>query len=183
MIMKHHLFFLPVWFLSLPLLLMMHLAIIVFLPYPFSEINILAAAIVTRLLITESGEVVWWAFGLFYLLDWYTVGPFGVVLSAGVLTTLLLVWLYRGILTNRGVWSAAILSSVFVALFRLLYTIGLFLSHRTAQLYNWPLLARSALLEMLTTTLFISLIYFALAQFLPALKVTHTKRTNVYTRN
>lgn len=181
--MKQDLIFLPLWFLSAPVLLVLHFAAIIFLPYPFSEINILAAAVILALLITESGAVVWWALALFCLLDWYTVGPFGIVLSAGTLATLLLIWLYRGLLTNRGVWSVALLTAVFVVLFRILYTGGLLMVHGYDRLGILSPLWWSAVVELLATTVFVSFAYFILALIVPALKVTHTKRTNLYARD
>lgn len=180
--MKSRIVIYPFALILAPILLLLQMTFIVFLPFPFSEINIFAAAVVISLLITESGSIVWWAFALFTLLDWYTVGPFGVVLSAGVLATLFLVWLYRDLLTNRGLLSAAILAAAYVAMFRVLYTVFLAVVRGFGVAGVMPLL-NSAMVELLITTAFVGVVYFIVARIVPALKVTHTKRNTLYAGN
>lgn len=167
---------------SSPAFLAIYLAIIIFLPFPFSEINILASALVLALLITNSGGVVWWSLALYFVFDWYTVGPFGVVLFAGVLTTLMLVWMYRSLLTNRGVWSAALLTIFFIFLFRILYTI-IFLLVAHGNWTSTPPVLSGIFVEMSITTLFVSLVYVLLSRLIPVLKVTHTHHRTSYVRD
>src|SRR3989338_592497 len=180
--MKHSFIFLPLWLLAVPLLFFLHVAVIIFLPYPFSEINVLATAVVMAVIITESGAVVWWTFCLFYLFDWYTVGPFGLVLSAAVLAALVLFWLYRGILSNREFWSAAILVAVFLIFFRI-FSAGFFWLRAVDQSGLIASLYRSVTVEIFVTSSFVSVWYLLLARFLPSLKVTHAKRINLYAKN
>lgn len=141
--------------------MILHVSLLFFLPEPFNKINVIMIALVVMLLTTDSGSVIWFAAFLYFCLELYTVTPFGVVLTAGTISLLLLVWLYRAFFTNRSVVSVAALTGVGLILYRILYSLGLLVVGRS---WQWPSLFAVYGLELIVTVPAAVIIYFLFSQ-------------------
>ena len=91
------------------------------LPYPFSNLNVIFFALTLYLIFRESGIVVYLSLGVHFLVELYTVSPFGIVLYSATVSFLLGYWMYRSIFTNKSWFSALALSSLMLTMYRLLY--------------------------------------------------------------
>ena len=94
------------------------------LPNQFSHVNFLICFLVVWLMWSGSGSVVWISFLLHLFLEFYSFDSlFGVMLFSGFFTSLVALWFYRGVLTNRSFWVVIVLSAAMVTLYRFLYMV------------------------------------------------------------
>lgn len=91
------------------------------LPYPFNNLNVIFFALTLYLIFRESGLVVYLALGVHFLVELYTVSPFGIVLYSATVAFLFGYWMYRSVFTNKSWFSAFALSFLMLTLYRLLY--------------------------------------------------------------
>ena len=150
-----------------------HLIFSFLLPYPFSTINVLIILIVISILVTESGTVVWLSFFSYFIIELYSqMTPFGVVLLAGTLSTLLAFWLYKHIITNRSWYSSLALIAVTLFFYRLIYFSGLLflISLRVVQSPDWFGVFVFFGWELLLTSVVMAILFLILRFFLKPLK-------------
>lgn len=153
-------------FLSFIVIMILHVSLLFFLPEPFNKINTIIIALVMMLLTTDSGSVIWFAAFLYFCLELYTVTPFGIVLAAGTISLLVLVWLYRAFFTNRSVVSAAALAGVGLLLYRAFYSIGLLFISSS---WQWRSLLTVYGWEVLVTVPTAAVVYFLWSRILKRL--------------
>lgn len=106
------------------LLVIAHFFLSYILPFPYNTLNIVFAALVLFMLLSESGIIVWMAFFMHLCIELYSVSPFGIILLSSTLSILCTYWLFQYFFSNRSWYSAIFLT--FIALF-LYRTISLFL--------------------------------------------------------
>lgn len=168
---------------SLPLVLGLE-ALVLRLPAPFSQINIPIIFLSISLLIFKSGGIVWYAAALYTMLDMYTATPFGLVLLVGTLAMLVVLWLYRAVITNQGILAAALVTATLVSLFNIFYACArLFMSI----FFDLPFFGAAwfalFVTELVCTVLTVVILYAILSKIIPALKVTHARSGPVYVRD
>ncbi|MCF6276532.1 MAG: hypothetical protein L3J07_01640 [Candidatus Magasanikbacteria bacterium] len=156
------------FFVSIFLVFFAHSFIFLILPYPFSQINLVFATVILMIIWYESGWVVWYAFLLFLLLDFYSALPFGITLFSGTMTSLIIFYLYLNIFTNKSWYGVLALTFLSLILFRILYFILIitnslifnedfsFISKDFFSLMSW---------EIFSTTIFLSVIFIFLTKF------------------
>ncbi len=167
--------------LSVPLILGLQ-SILVLLPAPFNNISLPVIALSLGLLIWKSGVIVWYAAALFAMLDWYTATPYGLVLYAGTLAMLVVIWLYRAVITNQGVLAAALVAFTITSFFQLFYALGRAGLSLVTDTVVFPGAAwlSTYVAQVLITVPVTVLLYVVLARLIPVLKVTHTHRSTLY---
>lgn len=104
-----------------------HSFIFLTMPFPFSQINLVFIAVILMVVWYEAGWVVWYAFILFLLLDFYSALPFGITLFSGTMATLIIFYLYLNIFTNKSWYGVSALAFLGLMVFRLIYIILMFL--------------------------------------------------------
>lgn len=112
-----------VFFFAVIAAVLLHMAALYVLPYPFFHMHVLFLFLLLLLLVWKSGLVVWVAFFSFFTIELMGAGQFGVLLTSGTLSMLFGVWLYRDIFTNRSIFAAIALTGSVLACFRTLYTL------------------------------------------------------------
>lgn len=160
---------------SIPLILLVQ-SLVVLLPEPLRYINVAAIVLTLTLLAQKNGAIVWYAAALYAVWDFYTATPYGLVLFAGTLAMLTTLWLYRAVITNQGVISAALVSGIFLVVFNAWYLLGrlLFVHSGSAvnlSLVNWLSLLTSQMGATVVTTV---CLYFLAVRLIPGMKATHT---------
>lgn len=104
------------------LVVILHISFAFILPRPISNLNIFVLALIIWLFIFETGYSVWISFFMHFILELYvTSTPFGVVLTAGTASMLIVYWLYHQIIVNRTWYGCAVLTFFFIILFRIIY--------------------------------------------------------------
>lgn len=140
----------------------LHFAFSQILPFPANKVNVIYGVILTILLITQKGSVVWLSFILHYIVELYTTTPFGIVLFSGTMSTLIMYWLATELFTNPRTIVAIGLGAVGIVLYRLAYSGMLLLfsifDEQLASIWSIELLG-IYLWELLFTTLFIVLLH------------------------
>ena len=166
---------------SIPLILGLQ-SLILELPVPFRNISVPLIALSLGLLIWKSGGIVWYAAVLYAVLDWYTATPYGLVLYSGTLAMLVVVWLYRGIITNQGILAAALVTAALTSVFNIFYALGRGLLSVFTDTVNFPGAAwlTTYVSQLVITVLAAVVVYLILARLIPRLKVTHTRQVGFY---
>jgi len=137
------------------LTVLLYLAVSYLFPYPYSKMNILFIVLLLVLVWRQSGYVVWMSFFLHFLIELYTLTPFGVVLFSSTISILGAYWLSENVLTNRSWLSTVFLGIMTMTTYRILYLVALL----TARLFSssvdivWSGLATTFAWELLFTVL------------------------------
>jgi len=175
-------FILVIFFLVL--ITSLHVGLVYLLPYPFSKINILFCFFILILLWKNSGTVVWMVFFSHFLIELFTVSPFGIILFSSVIAFLISYWLYQNVFTNRS-WYAALALSVFTLIvYRIIFIILFFLSQFIGWQNNMPfgLIFITLLWELLTTTSVLMVVYFIISRFSKRLSSAAVIEGSIYGR-
>ena len=148
------------------------------LPYPFNKVNVLFAVLSILVLLKDSGRIVWLAFLVHFLIDLYTVTPFGVVLSSGTVAFLMMYWLYRSLFTNRTIGAVLSITAIGLTIYRLLYSLlfALTVQFGASAAISWQPLFIIYVWEMIFTLLITGIFYLGLLWFIPRFNVTLVKR-------
>lgn len=166
--------------LSLPVILGLQ-GLVLHLPGFFAQINVPIIFLSISLLVWKNGGIVWYAAAVYAVFDLYTATPFGLVLYAGTLAMLVVFWLYRAIITNQGIFAAALVTGALVLAWNILYALGRVSLHIFLDIpfsgSAWLALGAT---ELLVTVLTAVLLYAVLAKLIPALKVTHARNPSLY---
>ncbi|PJA89776.1 MAG: hypothetical protein CO137_02430 [Candidatus Magasanikbacteria bacterium CG_4_9_14_3_um_filter_32_9] len=109
------------------LIFFLHSFIFLALPFPFYQINLVFIVVVLMVIWYEAGWVVWYAFLLFLLLDFYSALPFGITLFSGTMSALIIFYLYLNIFTNKSWYGVLALAFLGLIVFRFIYIILIFL--------------------------------------------------------
>lgn len=156
-------------------LILIHLEVSFLFPYPLNKLNIIAAFIVLFMLIRETGIIIWIALAAHMFLELYAVTPFGTIIFPAVLATLVTYWIHRDVLTNRSWYTAPILTSILLVLFRcgyiMLVTIERVISTSNPSI-NYKNLIITITWELLWTSMLVTLAYSLASLFIKRL---HTK--------
>lgn len=153
--------------LGIVVLAILNLSVAYLLPYPLNKLNIIFAIVIVLIMVRGVGVMVWVTFFSHFLIELYTVTPFGVTLFAATIAVLLSFWLYETVVTNRSWYAALALSVCAITLYRLLYLGTLSFSRlfssdvnipfgRILPLYGW---------EVFFTTILVCIGYAALSPF------------------
>ncbi|KKQ28101.1 MAG: hypothetical protein US42_C0002G0056 [Candidatus Magasanikbacteria bacterium GW2011_GWC2_37_14] len=162
----------------------LHVGAVYLLPYPLSKMNVLFSFFIIMLLWQNSGKIVWMVFFSHFLIELFTVSPFGIILFSSVIAFLISYWLYQNVFTNRS-WYAALVLSVFtLSIYRILYITLLFLGQLLGWQNNTPLrlVLVTSFWELLTTTGFLIIIYFIFSRFSKKLSSAVVIESSIYGR-
>ncbi|OIO20133.1 MAG: hypothetical protein CO029_03980 [Candidatus Magasanikbacteria bacterium CG_4_9_14_0_2_um_filter_41_10] len=90
-------------------------------PFPFSATHVPTVIIVVYLFLQEKRHIVWYMFGLFFLLEILVPSPiFGDMLVPGVLSAFVAYWCYRFLFTNQSLYTAMLLGTITLLSYRFL---------------------------------------------------------------
>ncbi|MBD3311725.1 MAG: hypothetical protein GF349_04535 [Candidatus Magasanikbacteria bacterium] len=144
------------------------------LPYPWSKINIIFAALILLMVWWESGFIVWVAFLSFFIIELFAVTPFGLILFSSTVSILISYWFYQLIFTNQSWYTAISLSFFSIFLYRLIYIIILLMLIFFGFDINYPQSQFYYILlwEMILTCALVGIIYLLSFYF------SHKKQNN-----
>lgn len=147
----------------------LHMAVSYIAPFPLDKINVIFGALILFILFNKSGVVIWISFLLHHLVELYAISPFGIVLFAGTISTLIIYWLSRNLFTNPRPIVAIGITALGLIIYRGMYVISLIILYTLSQggytiglkpevfvIYMW---------EMLFTILLVSLLYFLISYY------------------
>ena len=162
----------------------LHVGLVYLLPYPFSKINLLFCFFIIILLWQNSGTVVWLVFFSHFLIELFTVSPFGVILFSAVVAFLISYWLYQNIFTNRSWYAALALSSFTLIIYRIIYLTLLSLCSLLGwpNVFSWKLIIYTSFWELLASVSMVMLIYFVVSRFSKKLSSAVVIEGSIYGR-
>lgn len=160
------------------LAVVLHIGLVSFFPYPINKINLILLYVIMILLITESGRVVWISFVTYFLIELFSVTPFGVVLYSGTISALIFYWLYKSIFTNRSIFTTMSLAAISIFVYRFLYSILLFTNNyfnrKEGIVFTLP--ASSYAWESFITVITAALVHYILKFFIPKLNTARIRK-------
>lgn len=124
------------------------LFLMITLPSPLAFIQWHFLFLIVYLLIKHSKYTVWIAFAVFFVSDIFSVLSFGIYLSAGTFSFLIMYWLYEDLFTNQSLWTVAALCSVGFVLFKTGILAGMLITREFIGLN----LLRIYIIELISTT-------------------------------
>lgn len=149
--------------------IMLHLLVSYTLPYPLNHVNAIIGLVILSILWFDSGVVVWLSFVVFFFLEQFQSGPFGILIASGTFSTLILFWLYKELFTNRSLWSVLAMSGIGVLVYRVLYYVGLYMVNLASRVYIVPIDISSSFFllfwELLFTIIFTAILFLASTLF------------------
>ena len=114
---------LRVFLLSIIAVLLHFFAVSLF-PYPLNLVNISLSIIIINLIISNRPQILWLAFMIGFLTEFFITVGFGVNLSALIITTFLIYWLYNYIFTNRSIYMTVVLTTISITVYHFLFLLG-----------------------------------------------------------
>lgn len=141
--------------------------------YPVSLINIVFLSLLVVLFVFETAAIAPLGMMIFFIIDLYsTLTPFGVVLFAGTIGTLVAIWLHRGFFTNRSWAAAAGVSILSLSVYRGIYTLllAVYTIIGPGIGVTWKLLFMAIAWEIALTSIAVALIIFTLSVFITSLR-------------
>jgi len=116
----------------------------------------------------EQGVVVWVSFFAHFLLELFSITPFGIILASSTFAILATFWIFRDHITNKSLIGAVTLCLVGLLLYRVLYAI-LLLVGGAVFAYDTPsivFLLNTFAWELLFTTLALVMMYGVINPFM-----------------
>lgn len=134
------------------------------LPYPLSCINIILAVLVLAILSKNNGIIVWISFASFFIIELFSVTPFGVILFSGTICILFSIWLYRHLFDNYAWYTAIILTIITLIIYNFIYLLALSILRifNATEIIPWKLVFINFLWESIFTIIFVSIGYLIL---------------------
>ncbi len=155
-------------FLSVLLILVAHIFIINFLPYPYNHLNTVFGLLLFFLIIKPSRQIIWLAIILSYFLELLSGVPFGIGQVALIVSLLFINWFQLNILTNRSAYIVFISAIIGMVFYRTLF-FTLLIVHN--YFFNNLLLPGKEVFvdifwEVLFSALEVFLLYFTYSKFI-----------------
>lgn len=171
-----------IFFISVLLILITHIFVINFLPFPFNHINIAFSSLLLLFTTSSNKQVIWLSFVVAYFSDLFNAIPFGINIAATIICLLLINWFQLNIITNRSTYMLLLSLILGTALYRILFitflTINNYFFHQEALLYKE--IAKDLAWETLLTSLVLFLSYFFIKIFFKRLSSKRIKTEIMY---
>ena len=163
--MKSVLFFFKIIWLAI-MLIFSHYAISYLFPPPFHNINIIFVVIVLSIMGWESGVSIWLTCLLHFFIELYSITPFGMILFPSTISVISIYILYMRIFTNLSWYSAMVLSSIAIVIYRILYISFFIILQFFQSEFNivWTTLVISYIWELGLSSILAGIIVFILAK-------------------
>ena len=148
------------FFITIPLIVIAHIFVINFLPFPFNHINTALSLLLLFLTVSSDKKIIWLGLIVSYLLELFSGAPFGIGMAATIISLLAVNWFQLNILTNRSGYIVFLSILLGITLYRILFVIflaiGDYFSHQKALPYKeiiadagWEILLSSVVLFLL----------------------------------
>lgn len=131
------------------------------LPSTWRSINMVILLTTLMIMMRGDSSAVWFSFVCNFILELYSVTPFGILLFSGTASALLSLSMFRSLFTNRSWYSASALSFCAIVFDRAWYTFLLiFIAMRQQRAFTaWQILLRAYASEILLTACATALLY------------------------
>lgn len=164
------------------LILVAHIFVVNFLPYPFNHINIIFSFPLLLLIISPSKKVLWIALIISYISELLSSIPFGVGTASLFISLLIINWFQLNILTNKSIYMIFLSAVLGIALYRVLFV---FLLTMNNYFYNLnPLPYKEIILdarwEILLSSLLLFFLYILDAKFIRYFRSSSSRSVSMY---
>lgn len=147
-------------FLTIFSILIAHIFVVNFLPFPFSSINITFSLLLLFLTFRSDKKVIWLGLIVSYFSELFSGSPFGIGIAATIISLLAINWFQLNILTNRSGYMVFLSLLLGITLYRILFVVFLAISryflHQETLSYKeiivdagWEILLSSVVLFLL----------------------------------
>ncbi|MFA5210906.1 MAG: hypothetical protein WC414_00190 [Patescibacteria group bacterium] len=102
------------YFLVALFLVTAQLALINYPWFSFLRPNLFVAVISAIMMRNSHGQIVWFSFCLFFMLDLFSANNFGFYFFSGTVSTLLIYWFFKELFSKQTIWSLILMITLFV---------------------------------------------------------------------
>jgi hypothetical protein len=148
------------FFITISLIVIAHIFVINFLPFPFNHINITFSLLLLLLTLNSNKKIIWLGLVVSYFLELFSGAPFGIGMAATIISLLIINWFQLNILTNRSGYMVFLSLLLGITLYRILFVMFLavnkYFFHQKALAYKeiivdagWEIFLSSVILFLL----------------------------------
>lgn len=169
-------------FLTIWLILIAHIFVVNFLPFPFNSINITFSLLLLFLTLNPNKKIIWLGLIVSYFSELFSGSPFGIGLAATTISLLAINWFQLNILTNRSGYIILLSLLLGIALYRILFVA--FLAVSRYFLHQEPLSYKEVIIDASWEVLLSSVVLFLLqligSKFIKRFNSTRVKSGIIY---
>ncbi|TSC84834.1 MAG: hypothetical protein G01um101413_218 [Parcubacteria group bacterium Gr01-1014_13] len=168
--------------LTIWLILIAHIFVVNFLPFPFNSINITFSLLLLFLTVSQNKKIIWLGLITSYFLELFSGSPFGIGMAATIISLLVINWFQLNILTNRSGYIVLLSLLLGIALYRILFVAFLVVSryffHQESLSYKQVIV--DAGWEVLLSSVLLFLLQLIGSKFIKRFNSTRTKTGIIY---
>ncbi|HSR88972.1 MAG TPA: hypothetical protein VLK22_01040 [Candidatus Udaeobacter sp.] len=170
------------FFISVLSILVIHIFVINFLPFPFNHLNIAFSSLLLFFTINQTQKIIWLSLAVSYFSELFNAIPFGINIAATIGALLIISWFQVNIITNRSEYMVFLSLALGTALYRFLFVIFLtvsnyFLHHESL---SYQEIAKDLAWEVLLSSLVLFLFYFIITKLFRSLRIRRIKTEIIY---
>lgn len=144
------------------LIFILHIGIANILPYPFNHINVVFLVLAWQIFFDNRPRAIWYLLPLAFLLELFTVAPFGINTASLFISLIFTKWLLDNIFTNRSVYIVFLASVISLTIYRVSfiffnYLINWFVYHVKIEVFKFFL---DVGVEIVLTSMLMTGFYF-----------------------
>ncbi len=163
-------------------ILIAHIFVVNFLPFPFNHINITFSLLLLFLTVNSDKNIIWLGLIVSYFSELFSGASFGIGIAATIISLLVINWFQLNILTNRSGYMVFLSLLLGVTLYRILFvillTINNYFSHKAT--LSYAEIVADAGWEILLSSVVLFLLYFIGSKFLKRLNPARAKSGVIY---
>ena len=169
-------------FLTIFSILIAHIFVVNFLPFPFSSINITFSLLLLFLTARSDKKVIWLGLIVSYFSELFSGSPFGIGIAATIISLLAINWFQLNILTNRSGYMVFLSLLLGITIYRILFVVFLAISryflHQETLSYKEIIVDASW--EILLSSVVLFLLQLIGSKFIKRLNLTPVKSGVIY---
>jgi hypothetical protein len=154
--------------LTILLIMVAHIFVVNFLPFPYNYINITFSLLLLLLTTGSNKKIIWLGLTVSYFLELFSGIPFGIGMAATIISLLIINWFQLNILTNRSGYMVFLSLLLGITLYRILFVVFLAINnyflHR--KILPYKNIIADAGWEIALSSVILFLLYILAARFL-----------------
>jgi hypothetical protein len=163
-------------------ILVAHIFIINFLPYPFNHINFIFTISLLLITVSSDTKMLWLILIVSYCSELFSSMPFGVSTASLLISLLIINWFQLNILTNRSVYMIFLSAILGITLYRIVFIVLLTTHNYFLNLGALPyaeIIVETGW-EILLSSLVLFILYAVNAKFIKFLRPSSRKNLSMY---
>lgn len=177
----------PLWkalsiILTILSILVAHIFVVNFLPFPFNHINTTFSLLLLFLTLGSNKKIIWLGLFTSYFAELFSGTPFGIGMASTIISLLVVNWFQLNILTNRSGYMVFLSLLLGVTLYRILFVVFLIINNYFFHLELLPYkeIVVDAGWEILLSSVVLFVLYLVTKKFIKRPHPAYVKSSGIY---